>query len=173
MHMPQIYYRMDKKLKTIIIDGEPVALDRLREYAQNEDGLKIIEETYRDTDHHRSPRSKEGKHEYIFIREDKEYVKVALDDIRYIAGDAEYLAFHIVGRDRPLREKSSFAAVSRLLSSDFVQVHRSSIVNMRHVSQVGRMYVVLDDGVRVRVSDGHRDPFYAHVDSLTVGKNPG
>lgn len=163
---------MDKKLKTIVIDGEPTALNRLREYAINDDGLHIIEDTDRDSNPRPPFASSRGGYDYIFIRDVKEYVKVALDDIRYIAGDAEYLAFHIAGRDRPLREKSSFAAVSRLLTPDFVQIHRSSMVNMKHVSQVGKMYVILSDGTRVRVSDGHRDRFYSHVDSLTVGKTP-
>lgn len=112
----------------------------------------------------------ESKPDYLFIRNEKEYDKVALADIRYISGDAEYLAFHIAGRERPLREKSSFAAIRQLLTPEFVQIHRSSMINLKHLSQVGRMYVVMDDGVRIRISEGNRDRFYSHVGAVTVGQ---
>lgn len=107
---------------------------------------------------------------YLFIRNEREYEKVALSDIRYISGDAEYLSLHIAGHDKPLREKSSFASIRRLLTPEFVQIHRSSIINMQHVKQVGKMYVVMDDGVRIRISESNRGRFYSQVAALTVGK---
>lgn len=114
--------------------------------------------------------SAKEKPDYIFIRNKKEYEKVSLADIIHIDGDAEYLAFYIAGRVLPLREKSSFGEVWRLLSPEFVQIHRSNIVNMRHVSQVGKSYVVLKDGTRMRISNGFKKDFYKHVDARTVGK---
>lgn len=111
--------------------------------------------------------------DYIFIRNDnKEYEKIALTDIMYISGEAEYLAFHISGRDKPLREKISFGDTMLLLPDEFVKIHRSAVINMRHVSRVGTMYVVMDDGTRFRVSDGHRARFYAQVAARTVSRRP-
>lgn len=109
--------------------------------------------------------------DYIFIRNDKGYDKVSLSDIRYISGDAEYLSFHVCGRTRPLSAKSSFASIMRLLSPAFVQIHRSSIINMTHLARVERMSVVMDDGTQLRVSESNRERFYSHVGDLTVGKN--
>lgn len=114
--------------------------------------------------------NKKNAPEYIFIRNKKEYDKIAIADICYISGDAEYLAFHIKGYAAPLREKSSFAAIMRMLTPEFVQIHRSSIINLNHVSRVGKSYVVMDDGTQIRVSDSNRDSFYSFVASLTVGK---
>lgn len=135
---------MDKILKLLVIDGDPNVLDKEGVLAR--------------------------KAGYIFIRNGKEYDKVRVSDIIYIAGDAEYLAFHIKGYEKPLREKSSFAAITQLLTPDFVQIHRSSMINMEHVGKVGRSYVVMDDGTELRVSDSNRERFYSHIASLTVGK---
>lgn len=108
--------------------------------------------------------------QYLFIRNNKEYDKIHLSDIIYISGDAEYLAFHIKGYKKPLREKSSFAAIKRMLTPDFIQIHRSSIINMKHLGSVGKSYVVMDDGTQVRISDSNRDRFYSYISSRTVGK---
>lgn len=192
---------MNKKLKTLIIDGEPMALEKLRRYVEETDFLEIAGE-FKDTaealdymaenavdviftmiefqravgklkeayGHKQAKDCAAVAPTSLFIRNEKEYERVLIKDILYIAGDAEYLAFHIAGRKMPLREKSSFAAVRRLLPDTFVQIHRSSVVNMDHVKQVGKMYVVMDDGTQIRISANHRDKFYSMVNCITVGK---
>lgn len=246
---------MDERLRTLVIDGEPMAIDKLRRFARKVDSLQIVKEckdtaealeymnenpvdviftevampgaengiefieslpfhplvvfvtaqtayavdayrlsavdfiskpygmaefqraTHRVMEAYRHRNMQGGgatgggtKPEFLFIRNEKEYEKVELNDIRYISGDAEYLSLHVAGREKPLREKSSFAAIKRLLSPWFVQIHRSSIINIKRISSVGKMYVVMDDGTRIRVSESNRDRFYSHVASLTVGK---
>lgn len=108
---------------------------------------------------------------YLFIRDEKEYAKISLGDIRYISGDAEYLSLYTCKRDKPYREKSSFALIRKLLTDSFIQIHRSSIINMKHVASVGRGYVLMDDGTKIRISEGRKDEFSQLVDSRTVGKN--
>lgn len=186
---------MEKKLKTLIIDSEPLALDKLRSFAANADELEIVKECkdtvaalenmtgdfqrtlsrLREAYNRMTPpadtKAPDCHTDYIFIRNGKEYDKVLLADIVYIAGDAEYLAFHVAGRDKPLREKSSFATIRRMLTPDFVQVHRSSVINLHHLCSVGRTYVVMDNGTRLKVSNGNREHFYSHIAALTVGKS--
>lgn len=107
----------------------------------------------------------------LFIRDEKEYAKVSLKDILYISGDAEYLSLFVDGRDKPYREKTSFEAIRRLLTEAFVQIHRSSLINMDHVSRVGRGYVIMDNGTRIRIADSRREHFDSMVHARTVGKN--
>lgn len=172
---------MNKILKAIVIDSEPPAIDKVKELAGKIDSLEIVKVCNNSTEARQyisenavdvifTEILKPGTPDYLFIRNDREYQKVPLVDIRYISGDAEYLSFHICGVAKPLREKSSFAAVKRLLTREFIQVHRSNIINMRHVSQVGTMYVVMDDGTKIRISESNRDKFYSHVGAITVGR---
>lgn len=109
--------------------------------------------------------------ECVFIRNGREYDRVRVEDVVYITGDAEYLAFHIRGYAEPLREKCSFAEIKRLLTADFVQIHRSTIINLQHLSKVCRSYVVMDTGEELRVSDGYRRDFHSLLAPLTVGKS--
>lgn len=106
----------------------------------------------------------------LFIRDGKECAMVRLKDIRYIAGDKEYLSLHVCGRAEALREKSSFAAIRLLLNDSFLQIHRSCIINTEHLGRVGRGYVLMDDGTRLQVADARREELRSLVDPLTVGK---
>lgn len=168
---------MDKKLKKFDNPGTSVgsidSLEIVRECRDTAEALtqtaNRLMERWRQGDE--ASNQADTASDYIFVRDEKEYEKITLADIRYISGDAEYLSIHVAGREKPLREKSSFVAILRLLSDSFVQIHRSSIINMTHVSRVGKSYVVMDDGTRIRVSDSNRDRFYTRIAALTVGKN--
>lgn len=241
---------MDRKLKALVIDSEPMALDKLRQYVEKTDSLSIVKacadaeealdyladnpvdviftevampgatdgvrlvesltappavvfvsaqrayaaEAYRLSavdfllkpygmpEFRRAlrrveaacamPCGRAAAPGYLFVRNDKAYDKIALSDIEYISGDVEYLAFHIKGYDRPLREKSSFAAIRRLLTPAFMQIHRSTVINMDHVAKVEKGDVVMRSGARLRVSDANRAWFGAMVADRTVGKKP-
>lgn len=108
--------------------------------------------------------------DYLFVRNGKAYDKVSVADIKYINSEAEYLLLYVAERDKPLREKSSFAAIRRLLPPSFVQIHRSTMINMEHVLQLEKTDVVMDDGTRFRVSDNNRSWFNARIAAITVGK---
>jgi DNA-binding LytR/AlgR family response regulator len=76
-------------------------------------------------------------------------------EIVWIAARDYYAEVHVSGRRHLLRESLDCLA-SRLEPLDFVRVHRSAIVNLKHVHEMRRRgdhaVVVLIDGTRVRVS---------------------
>lgn len=241
---------MELKLKTLLIDGEPMALDKIRDYIGKVEGLEIVKEckdaaealSYmkdnavdvifteiampgnsngielveqmqtrpivvyvsankeyaveafrlgavdylhkpygmpefqraldRVTDAYRRrtalPEATEEAPRHIFIRNGKEYERVLIDDIIYISSEAEYLAFHIRNYEKPLREKNSFAEIMCLLPNDFVQVHRSSIINLSHLKSVGSLHVIMNNGDKVSVSKANRQMLRTILASTAV-----
>jgi DNA-binding LytR/AlgR family response regulator len=77
----------------------------------------------------------EQKPRTIFLREDKRFVQVELDEVKYLEASGNYT--NVVTSDKTLtvREK-----ISELLedfdSSDFLQVHRSFAVSKSHISSI-------------------------------------
>lgn len=107
--------------------------------------------------------------EDLFLKVDYRYVRVELKDIVYIEGMNEYLRFHLVSGD-PLLVHITFKQLSGHFPENFLQVHRSYMVNMNHVVEVERSTVLLDNGKRISVSDGSRDTFLAYISQKSLKK---
>ena len=78
------------------------------------------------------------------------------DDIRYIEGQSEYLKIHLVS-DNPFLTHMTFRQITDSFPDNFIQIHRSYVVNMKHVVSAERTLVILDDGTRLPVSSSRRD----------------
>ena len=99
----------------------------------------------------------------IFLKVDYRYVRVELADILYIKGYGEYLQVYVSGQESPLLTLSSFAAIKERLTPDFLQVHRSYIVNMNHVSQIERNRLVIAPETYIPVSDSFKPSLLARI----------
>lgn len=99
----------------------------------------------------------------IFIKVDYRYVRVELADIQYIKGYGEYLQIYVRDSETPLVTLSSFAAIKERLTPDFLQVHRSYIANMNHVSQIERNRLVIAPEIYIPVSDSYKPAILAKI----------
>jgi len=107
--------------------------------------------------------------DYLFVKTDSRYLRVAFADIRYIKGYGEYLQVFVEGEATPLVTLSSFASVRTRLPSGFMQVHRSYLVNLNRVTRVERMRIVMDDGTYIPVSESYKSAFLQYLHSRSVG----
>ena len=95
----------------------------------------------------------------IFIKVDYRYIRVNLADIRFIRGYGEYLRIFVDKQKNPLVTLSSFAAIKNRLSENFLQVHRSFIVNMDHVQVIERNRIIMDEENYIPVGDSYKGAF--------------
>lgn len=107
----------------------------------------------------------------LFIKTDSRYVRILLSDIRYIKGYGEYLQVFVAGRANPLVTLSSFASIKESLPDNFLQVHRSYIVNMNQVEQIERSRVIMDSETSIPVGDSYKNVFQEYLSSHSVGRN--
>lgn len=105
----------------------------------------------------------------LFIKVDYRFVRVILSSIRYIKGYGEYLQIYLVDNPAPLLTLSSFSAIASRLGPEFLQVHRSYIVNMNHVAQIVRGRLVMDADTYIPVGDSYRPALQAWLSSRSVG----
>lgn len=103
----------------------------------------------------------------IFLKVDYRYVRLNLSDILYIKGYGEYLQIYTAGNSQPLLTLSSFASIMDMLPDNFLQIHRSYIVNMNRIDQVEKSRVIIGQE-RLSVSDSFKQSFQAYLMSHTI-----
>ena len=112
------------------------------------------------------PRHESGS---LFIKVDYRYIRINLSDIRYIKGYGEYLQIYTSTSSSPLLTLSSFAALREKLSSSFLQIHRSYIVNMDHVLHIERARIVMDTDTYLPVGDSFKSNLQSYLTSHSIG----
>lgn len=108
----------------------------------------------------------------LFIKTDYRFVRINPDDIRYIKGYGEYLQIYLADTPQPLMTLSSFAAIRERLSSSFLQIHRSYIVNMRRVLHIERARIVMDADTYLPVGDSYKPALQAYLAANAIGGVP-
>lgn len=106
----------------------------------------------------------------IFVKVDYRYLRIVPDDISFIKGYGEYLKIYLAESRQPLTTLSSFASIMQKLPDNFLQVHRSYIVNMERAIQIERNRILMDADTVIPVSDGFRDNFQSYLHSHSIGR---
>lgn len=106
----------------------------------------------------------------LFVKTDYRYIRVSLADIRYIKGYGEYLQIYVSGKTAPLVTLSSFASIRERLTDNFLQIHRSYIINMNQVELIERNRVVMDAETYIPVGDSYKAVFLQYLSSHAIGK---
>ncbi|MDE6249823.1 MAG: response regulator transcription factor [Paramuribaculum sp.] len=109
--------------------------------------------------------------ESIFVKVDYRFIRVDLKSIRYIKGYGEYLQLFVDSSPTPLVTLSSFSAISDKLSPNFLQVHRSYIVNMDRVALIMRNRITMDCETVISVGDSYKAALSSYLTDHSVGVN--
>lgn len=105
----------------------------------------------------------------IFLKVDYRYVRVSLRDIVFIEGMNEYLKVHLIAGD-PLLVHTSFKQMNGYLPDNFLQVHRSYVINVNYICEVERSMVLLKGGKRISISDSNRDAFMTYLKARSISR---
>ncbi len=111
-----------------------------------------------------SPREKDGR---LLIRCDGEIHVVAADDILWIESDGDYVRLHGTDKSRLVR-MSLLKMMEKLDATHFVRIHRSTIVNLKHMRKAcpapyGEYAIELTNGIRLKVSRTFVHKLKAHL----------
>ncbi len=88
---------------------------------------------------------------YCLITMDKMQYKLVVEDIMYIESEGHYI--HIYTKDKAYMVRDNFNTFIKLfLTFDFIQTHRSYMVNLAYISQMDKDNCILDDGRLVPIS---------------------
>lgn len=82
----------------------------------------------------------------VFIRVDKKYTQVVIDDILFIEGAGNYAKVITKNETITTREKIS-SLLTLLPSDDFLQVHKSFVIATRHINSVEGNRITIGDHI--------------------------
>ncbi len=93
--------------------------------------------------------SKEKETPYVVLKS-----KAVVDPhrIRYIQSDDHYLEIYLNDKDRPEIDRNKLSSILDVLPAQFVQIHRSTIVNLEFVKTIYGNYLLLNDGEELKLS---------------------
>ncbi|MEM7691763.1 MAG: LytTR family DNA-binding domain-containing protein [Pseudomonadota bacterium] len=89
----------------------------------------------------------------LFIRVNRKYLKVRRADILYVRSMGDYQQVHTLTARYMV--KSTISGLAEKLGQGFLRIHRSYLVNRRHISSITRDEIHIED-IELPVSDGYR-----------------
>lgn len=105
----------------------------------------------------------------VFLKVDYRFVRVNLKDIIFIEGMNEYLKIHLTSGG-PYLVHTSFKQICNLLPENFLQVHRSYVVNVNHICEVERSIILLEGGKRISISDSNKEMFMTYLKNRSLSR---
>lgn len=103
--------------------------------------------------------------EYISVKADYKVSLVKISDIIYLESEGEYVRMH-------LKDNSSITTLFRLKNMEgvlpserFMRVHRSYIVNLRHMKSYDKGRIFLSNATSVPIGENYKDAFQSYIDT--------
>ena len=142
------------------------AMDYLLKPYSSEDFERTAEKIHRHWQLlHAQKDTDSGETSVIYLKCDSRFIRTECDSIRFIEGSNEYLKVNLTEAP-PFLTHMTFRQICEQLPKDFIQIHRSYIVNMKHVMSVERTSVTLNDGTHLPVSDTRRGELLQYMGTL-------
>ena len=142
---------------------KPIGFDRLLQAVMKAKEV-LDKKTTPNTD---LPLIQSTNQQTVFIKSGQEYHQVALDKIKYIESDGNYVTFVTTTRSILARYKIS-EVLEMLPKSSFVKTHRSYIVALKYIETVKKNCVIIDKN-EIPLSSNYRESLLSLFDEL--GKN--
>lgn len=106
----------------------------------------------------------------LFVRSDYKWVHVKTEIIQHIQGMSDYLKISLTEGPTPLVTYSTFASVMERLPQNFIQVHRSWVVNAAMIKEIDKGRIIMDDGTFIPIGNSYKDNLMTYLQTISVGK---
>lgn len=104
----------------------------------------------------------ELEQDFMFVKADYENVKLNYSDILYIEGLKDYVKIHTTDHKYILTLISLIKLEQNLATKGFARIHRSYIINIKHVKSIQKNKVIIDDK-RIPISESYKTAFFEKI----------
>jgi DNA-binding LytR/AlgR family response regulator len=153
----------------IIVTGDPAfAADAFRhdvaDYLVKPVPFDRFAQAWRKALDRKAPKAEPvANRDVVFVRTGNDIVRISLGDIRFIRSESNYVRFMLP--DREITSLMSLKDLEGKLPADFVRVHRSYIINLRHVEKLDTNDVKIGREL-IPVSETYRNDLLRRLDLL-------
>ena len=99
--------------------------------------------------------------DFIYLRADRQFVKVFFRDIRYVEGMKNYVMIHTLSGEKHMTAISLQLVGEQLPLDQFARVNKSFIVNVGAVRRIVQDFIVLDNGAELPFGKAFQEDFIA------------
>jgi DNA-binding LytR/AlgR family response regulator len=126
---------------------------------------KAIDKAIEYLEAFRVPTEKLQPKDYFFIKTDTRIVKFMFSEISAIEAQGEYVK--IIAANKKVMSLVSLTSIANVLPDDFVRIHRSYIINMRHIDEVKADEVIIGKEI-YPISRNYRSIFFDKLDGMKL-----
>lgn len=110
------------------------------------------------------PQDQSNDATYIFVKTEHRIQKINLDELLYIEGLQNYISIQTTN-ERILSLQTLKRIENQLPAKDFVRVHKSFIIALKHISFIERSRIAIGETI-IPVGDAYREAFYKLIDKF-------
>ena len=103
--------------------------------------------------------------DYFFIKTDTRIVKFMFSEISAIEAQGEYVK--IIAANKKVMSLVSMTNIAKVLPDDFIRIHRSYIINLRHIDEVKANEVIIGKEI-YPISRNHRPAFFDKLGEMKL-----
>lgn len=103
--------------------------------------------------------------DYFFIKTDTRIVKFMFSEISAIEAHGEYVK--IIAANKKVMSLVSMTNIAKVLPDDFIRIHRSYIINLRHIDEVKANEVIIGKEI-YPISRNHRSAFFDKLGEMKL-----
>ena len=108
--------------------------------------------------------NQETSQQFIFVKSEYENLKINLSDIKYVEGLKDYIKIY-THADKPILTLNSLKNFEeRLGKLNFIRVHKSYIISLKHIHSVQRNRIIIDNKW-IPIGLNYKDDFIKKIDS--------
>jgi two-component system LytT family response regulator len=104
----------------------------------------------------------EIEHDFMFVRAEYENVKINFSDILFIEGLKDYVKIYTTDNKYILTLISLIKLENLLSSKGFSRIHRSYIINIKHVKSIQKNKVLIAEK-RIPISESYKTAFFEKI----------
>ncbi|UPZ17410.1 LytR/AlgR family response regulator transcription factor [Flavobacterium humidisoli] len=104
----------------------------------------------------------EIEQDFMFVRAEYENVKLNFTDILFIEGLKDYVKIYTTDNKFTLTLISLIKLENLLSSKGFARIHRSYIINIKHVKSIQKNKVLISDK-RIPISESYKNTFFEKI----------
>lgn len=104
----------------------------------------------------------EMEHDFMFVRAEYENVKINFADILFIEGLKDYVKIYTTDNKYTLTLISLIKLENLLSSKGFARIHRSYIINIKHVKSIQKNKVLMAEK-RIPISESYKTSFFEKI----------
>jgi DNA-binding LytR/AlgR family response regulator len=108
----------------------------------------------------RQPKTEKGEvtSDFIYIRADRQYIKVYFKDIRYIEGMKNYAMVHST-TEKWMTAISLQQIIQQLPDAQFARINKSYIININYIQRILPDFILLDKGKELPFGNAFQEAF--------------